>query len=194
MEWRTILYAIPVVPFIPRVLTIFKFRAATNDALPEAAANREQHRSFILVMAGFSFTGLLGLAAAPLAVTEPSGRANLQSALQLPTYFLLTSFLFYLSALNIQSYKRRWRHDLLADALIDGAALSLLSSIIVLVWHASSNSTFTILIGLFAGIVWGLDEVIRTRLTWMVYRDKERKKRKEQSHERKQEPETGGNR
>jgi hypothetical protein len=178
MEWRTILYALPMVPFVPRIITILKFPDATSGSLTEAVANREQHRSFILVMAGFSFTGLLGLAAAPLAITDSGNRATLQHALQLPTYFLLTSFLFYISALNLQGYKRSWRHDLLADALIDGAALSLLSSIIVLVWHASSNSTFTILIGLFAGIVWGLDEAIRTRLTWKVFRDKERKKKK----------------
>jgi hypothetical protein len=178
MENRSFLYGLPLVPFVPRALTVLKFPAATYDLLPEAAADREQHRSFILVLAGFSFTGLLGLAVTPLAVTDPEARARLQHALQLPTYFLLTSFLFYIFALNLQAYKRRWRHDLISDALIDGAALSLLSSIIVIVWDASGNLGFTILIGVFAGAIWGTDQVIRVRLTWKIFREKERKKKK----------------
>lgn len=177
MEWRHFLYAIPLIPFVMRVLVIYRFRNATDDRLPEPAAGREEHRNFILVLAGFSFTGLLGLAVAPLAMTEPAVRERLQHDLQLPTYLLLASFLFYMFALNLQAYKQRWRHDLVGDALVDGAALSLLSSIIVIVWDASRNLNFTILIGLFAGSIWAVDHAIRIRLTWRIFRDKEKKKK-----------------
>jgi hypothetical protein len=180
MELRSLLYGIPLIPFVPRLIIIFASRGATRDLLPEPAADREQHRNFILVLAGFSFTGLLGLAVAPLAASEPTARQHLQHVLQLPTYFLLTSFLFYVFALNLQAYKQTWRHDLLGDAMIDGAALSLLSSIIVIVWDASNNLTFSILIGLFAGLIWLTDEIIRIRLTWKIFRDKERKKKKKE--------------
>src|SRR3954469_13881950 len=178
MEWRSFLYGMPLVPFIPRLVIVSKFREATFDLVPEAAADREQHRNFILVLAGFSFTGLLGLAVAPLAITEPASRERLQHLLQLPTYFLLTSFLFYMFALNLQAYKKRWRHDLLGDAIIDAAALSLLSAIVVIVWDASLNVRFTILIAAFAGTIWLTDQVIRVGLSWRIFRDKQ-KKRKE---------------
>jgi hypothetical protein len=178
MEWRNFLYGIPLVPFFPRVITIFCFGSATRDLLPEPAADREQHRNLILVLAGFSFTGLLGLAVAPLTATEPTARQQLQHVLQLPTYFLLTSFLFYVFALNLQAYKQTWRHDLLGDAMIDGAALSLLSSIMVIVWDASNNLAFSTLISVFAGSIWITDEIIRTRLTWKIFREKENKKRR----------------
>lgn len=177
MEWRSTLYAVPLIAFVPRITTIIRFREATSGVVPEPAAEREQHRSFILVMAGFSFTGLLGLAVAPLAVTDMNARATLQHALQLPTYFLLTSFLFYMVALNLQAYKQRWWHDLLGDALIDGASLSLLSSIIVIVWHSSANVRFTIFIGVLAMAIWVGDQVIRFRLSWRIFRSKEKRKK-----------------
>ncbi len=87
MELRNLLYVIPLTPFVGRGLIALKFKKATDGLLPEAAADREQHRNLILVLAGFSFTGLLGLAVAPLAITEPEPRERLQHALQLPTYF-----------------------------------------------------------------------------------------------------------
>ncbi|MBW2620863.1 MAG: hypothetical protein JRC56_05985 [Deltaproteobacteria bacterium] len=83
----------------------------------EEEQDRESHRSHILTLAGFSFTGLLAIAVLD---------ATLVQDFRFAVYYLLVSFLCYLSALNFQGYKSKRWHDQLATALMDVASLSLM--------------------------------------------------------------------
>lgn len=82
-----------------------------------------------------------------------------------PSLFDITiSFVFFLGALAVQSWKQRWRADLLADGLRDAATTALLLFIVRLSVAASSvmkwPPSHVGLISAAAGVVWILDPVV----------------------------------
>lgn len=146
-------YALPSLPLLSRVIVIIRFKAFMRDALSEEANDRSNHRTLIVALAGFSFTGLLGLVALPGALSERA----------LPIWYILVSFLSYFSALNLQGYKAyRW-HDQIGDALYDMASLCLIASVITYILKSELPLAFRIIATALAVIVWVIDFSIRIR-------------------------------
>jgi hypothetical protein len=124
-----------------------------SELLPDAAIDREGHRTLIVAMAGFSFAGLLALVALPGALTER----------QLPIWYVLISFLSYLGALNLQGYKAfRW-HDHVGDALSEVASLGLIASVMAFILNSELSLAFRIVAVSMAIVAWLLDFGIRLR-------------------------------
>ncbi len=150
-------YAAPLLPFLTRGVFLVRFRSKAKTVLSEEELDPEVHRSYILAMTGFSFTGLLGLA-----VVDAAVRQSFRPAV----YQLLLSFLCYFLALHLQAYKgRRWE-DQLGTALTDTASLCLILAIIGVVSSAGFDlwlARFTLAVGL---LVWGIDHVVRLRIHW----------------------------
>jgi hypothetical protein len=123
-----------------------------SRSLTEDEIDRETHRTLILGLAGFSFTALAAFAAIDVVTEKP---------FHVPIYFLFTSFLFYMVALNLQGYKlRRWQ-DLLGDCLIDSAALCLIMSVVAIVWRSNASRTFQFAVLLMSGMAWIVDHAVR---------------------------------
>ena len=128
-----------------------------KDVVPEDENDRDSHRALILALAGFSFTGLIGVAVVD---------AKVQLHLEYAVYFLFVSFLCFFFALNLQGYKfRRW-HDQVSDALIEAATLSLMSCIAVVALKIYPTTFVAYFIAVSATIVWILDFWLRvSRMT-----------------------------
>ena len=146
---------IPFIPFITRGILSLRFRPKMSETLAEDENDRENHRTLIMALAGFSFAALLAIAV--LDTTTQRFR--------LPTYYLLISFLSYYFALNLQGYKfARW-HDQLGDALVEAASLSLILAVITVVWATYANEPFAWFVIILALAVWLVDHVIRLWLS-----------------------------
>jgi hypothetical protein len=117
-------YSIPFLPLSTQLVFIATGGSWMREHLPSEEQDREQHRSLILGMAGFSFTGLVALVVLD---------STVQQNLELPIYCLFLSFLGYLSAMNLQSYKFfRWI-DHVSDGLRDTAGFSLVLAVVQVV-------------------------------------------------------------
>lgn len=161
MNLTSLAYALPLVPFISRLAFFFPrgIRHYMSEDLAEEETDRESHRMFIRALSGFSFSVLTGMS-----VVERFTYNNKQ--FQLPIFYLLISFLFYLSALNLQGYKyKRW-HDQLGDALVDSATLSLLLSIISIIWSTNYGLGFRVSLTILTLLIWLIDHAIRLRILW----------------------------
>lgn len=132
--------------------------------MSEEVTQREAHRSLILVLAGFSFSGLLAVAMVDAAT---------QQNLEFSTYYLLVSFLFYLSALNLQDYKSHWWHDQLGDVLFESATLSLLLSVTAIIWFSSHGYLYKIIMTALASAIWLSDHGLRVYFLWSYFQAKE---------------------
>ena len=149
----TLTYLLPAIPFLVRgVVFLSVFRHHMSATIPEEENDRDSHRTLILALAGFSFTGLIGVAVVD---------ANIQLHLEYAVYFLFVSFLCFFFSLNLQGYKfRRW-HDQLSDALIEAATLSLLACLAVVALKIYPNTFVAGFIAVSATAVWSLDFYLR---------------------------------
>ena len=143
----TYFYFVPLLPLVSRVLLCIKHHNHMSEIPCEDEQDRESHRSHILALAGFSFTGLLAIAVLD---------ATLLQDFHYAVYYLLVSFLCYLSALNFQGYKSKRWHDQLATALMDVASLSLIMSIISILKIQSFSSLFVSILSAIALLTWGV--------------------------------------
>lgn len=148
-------YAFPFVPVATRFVLGYYWHWLMSDELPEAAQHREAHRAVILALAGFSFTAVAGLA-----VLDAAGR----SGFQLSIWYVLLSFVSYLTALNLQSYKvTRWQ-NYIAAALIEVGSLSLTLTLVSLVFAGNFDGWFRTLVAVVALGSWAADHFIRLYL------------------------------
>lgn len=154
MFTSTYLYFVPLVPFVSRALLCFRHRSQIGKILNEAEQDRESHRSHILALAGFSFTGLLALAVLD---------ATLRQDFRYSVYYLLVSFLCYLSALNLQGYKSKRWHDQFGTAFMDSASLSLIMSIVCILHGQAFGASFANGLTVFALLVWTVDHFARIK-------------------------------
>ena len=126
-------YLLPAVPLVTRLLLGLRWHKPMLERLPEDAQERDVQRTFIFSLAGFSFTAVAGLA-----VLDAATRVTLQ----LPTWYVLLSFVVFVSSLNFQSYKSsRWQNQL-ATALLEIGTLSLMLALVALLFTASFSSSF----------------------------------------------------
>lgn len=147
-------YCLPLAPFLTRALLFLQFRSEMIEVLKPEEQDRETHRSYILVMAGFSFSGLLAMAVL---------YTTLRQDFHFSVYYLLLSFLFYLSALNLQAYKEsRWQ-DQLATALMDSASLCLILSVVSILNFQNFSPYFAFSLTMLAILVWCIDHFLRIK-------------------------------
>jgi hypothetical protein len=128
-----------------------------NEILSEDEQDREAHRTVILSLSGFSFTGLVGLI-----VLDATLRLNYKIAI----YYLLVSFLSFLFSLNIQGYKSRRWHDQIATGIMDSGTLSLILAACYLIGNQHFGISFSLPLILLALIAWLTDHIIRLVIQW----------------------------
>lgn len=163
-------YLIPGFPLVTRFLLYLRFPYDMTEYLTEVEKDRESHRSYILALAGFSFSGLLAIAVLDTA---------LQQNFKLSVYYLFISFLCYLFTLNMQSYKARRWHDQMATAFMDAASLSLIMSVLSILYSQNTNKFFKIILSIIALLFWGIDHFIRIRIQWKYLKIKGGKSKNE---------------
>jgi hypothetical protein len=130
MKW---LYLTALLPVISRGVILWRFKELMQDVLPEEEHDRESNRSLILAFAGFSFTGVTALV-----VLEPTLKQSVRGAV----FFLLVSFLSYLWALNLQSYKAtRWQGEA-AGLLTEIGSLCLVMALVSLLVTSAFGEIF----------------------------------------------------
>ena len=129
---------------------------------PEEAQERDVNRSFILSLAGFSFTAVAGFS-----VLQAADRI----ALQLPTWYVLLSFVAYISTLNVQSYKSTRLHNQFATALVELATFSLMISLVALLFAASFDPVFQWAALIVTLAAWALDHGFRLYLDYDYLKD-----------------------
>jgi cell division protein FtsW (lipid II flippase) len=116
-----------------------------------------------VALAGFAFSALLAMV-----ILE----ATIRPELYLTIYYLLVSFLCFLSALNLQGYKAsRWQ-DQFGTALVDTATLSLILSVASVLYVKGVERRFAILTFVAAILVWVIDHGLRVHFQWMYLKAK----------------------
>lgn len=148
-------YLLPFIPIVTRLMVCIFWFKKMSDALPEAAQDRDVERAFILSLAGFSFTAVAGFA-----VLDASARIPLQ----LPTWYVLVSFVFYISTLNLHSYKfRRW-HSQFSTALLEVGTLSLMLALVAVLFTAKFDCWFQRVATSMTLGAWLCDHIYRLNL------------------------------
>jgi FtsH-binding integral membrane protein len=161
------LYIVPFFPMVTRGILLLRFQKEMKNGLTKDERDTESHRTYIMGLAGFSFSGLLALVVLDTA---------LRKDYQLPIYYLFLSFLGYLFALNMQRYKfTRWR-DHLANALMDMASLCLILSILGILMTQDFRPAFACSLSIAAIIVWLLDHCLQLKYDWGFLHGKEKNK------------------
>lgn len=156
-------YLLPLAPFIPfatRGVIYFLYRSYVTGDLNLSVEYRAANRSFILTLAGFSFTALLALSVVDAQVPG--------SPLQLPVYYLLISFLCYFIVMNLQKYPYRGWTQQVDSALIETASLAFLLAVATIIASASDNSFYNVVVPILAVGVWVADHVIEI-VAWVGY-------------------------
>jgi hypothetical protein len=157
MSGNVIPYFIPLLPLLSCAILMAMFpQQMAAIVRPEFEADRGRKRAMILILAGFSYSGLLGLALLSTATTV---------ALNLPIYFLLVSFLSFYLAQSLQRHAHRRWHDHLCEGLIDSGSLSLILSVLSVILFAPFSRSYRIGISLGAFMVWYADHVLRIWVT-----------------------------
>lgn len=162
-------YIVPLVPLLTRFALGLYWHGLMSETLPEKAQERDLHRATILGLAGFSFT-----AAAGLAVLDASTLASLQ----LPIWYVMVSFVSFIGALNLQSYKATRAQDQLATALIEVGTLSLTLTLVTLLLGAKFAPWFNCSASFLALGAWGLDHTIRLRIEHSYFAEREKRTRR----------------
>lgn len=149
-----------IVPILTYGVLAYSYKQKLRWGIPPGRGDRELTRGVVLPMAGFSFTGLIGLLAVIVTIANPTDRTRILNNVQPSVVYLLASFLLYLGALNIQSYKEwRWL-SLFSNFLIDTASLLLLLSIIAAIRATGASCNDVTLIGLGSLLVWSVNHAV----------------------------------
>jgi len=146
-------FLIPLFPLLTRLIfIIFRFRNMMSEILSENELDRDSYRNYILALTGFSFSGLLAVTLLEATVIQ---------GFYITIYYLFISFLLFLLSLNYQSYKaRRWQ-DQLSTAFTEIALLSLILSVISVLFLKEFDYSFSISLSILACIIWSFDHFSR---------------------------------
>jgi len=161
---NVIYYFAPFLPLVTRFILCVKWRKYMSEQLPEAAQERDVQRGFILSLAGFSFTAIAGLA-----VVDSTTRVGLQ----LPSWYVLLSFVAFFTSLSFQSYKFSRGHNQFAMALIEAGTFSLMLSLVALLYTAKFDPTFQMIAAGFTLVPWLIDHAYRLSIDWNYLADLE---------------------
>jgi len=152
MQVEILWYCAPFFPLLSRGLLCLVFRGEIGDIPTEEEQDREAHRTHILALAGFSFSGLLALVVLEVAILQ---------GFHIAIYCLSISFLFYLFALNLQGYKSKRWHDQMATAIVEAASLALMLSVLSILHFQNFSSGFALGLSALGLFVWLLDHFLR---------------------------------
>jgi hypothetical protein len=177
INWKDLFYIVPAFPIFTRLILFLQFVKEMGEYLPEGELDRAGHRTHILALAGFSFTGFIALT-----VIE----GTLLKGFSFPIYYLLVSFLGYLFSLNLQGYKsKRWQ-DQLGTALMEVASLSLILTIASVLFVVEFGSHFAPRLAILALTVWLIDHACRLKFqaNYLSERRKSEMSKKEQEKDK----------
>ena len=161
-----VFYFIPFTPLITRLLLLFLFWDIRKELLRPDQIARESTKSFVLALAGLSFTGVIAIA-----VVDSVNQSNFR----ITVFYLLISFLCYLIALNMQDYKFFVSRDVWSNTLIDIATLSLICTAVTVVFLAGYGVVFQSVVLIVAITGWLADHILRIRYTFNDFRKFRRK-------------------
>ncbi|MDH4270929.1 MAG: hypothetical protein OEW18_03020 [Candidatus Aminicenantes bacterium] len=165
MRFKPIFYILPVFPIVTRGILYQKFQKETKDVLTKKKQDKESHRTYIMTLAGFSFSGLLAMV-----VLDTTLRQDFRFSI----YYLFMSFLGYVFALNLQGYKAtRWQ-DQLATASMDMASLCLILSILSILMTQNFSPAFVYPMSIVAILIWLIDHGLRLRFGFKYLQEKRR--------------------
>ena len=150
-------YFLPVIPLVTRFLLCLRWNSQMSTELSEAAQERDVQRTFILSLAGFSFTAIAGLALLD---------GIIRVGLQLPTWYVLLSFVAFFASLNAQSYKSNRLHNQIATALVEIGTLSLMLSLVALLFTAPFNCEFQWVATFVTLGTWLMDHLFRISIDY----------------------------
>ena len=152
-------YTAPLIPLLVRVVLIGRYRTQLRVPMEEEEKSRSENRTLILALAGFSFTGALGLLA--------YGTAPNTSDIRIPSFYVFISFICYLFSLNVQSYKAlRW-HDHIGAGMLDMGTFCLILSVVSMFLLIKFDLPYKISILAFSSTVWLQDLVVRINI-WVL--------------------------
>jgi hypothetical protein len=131
----------------------------------EEEQDRASHMALILSLAGFSFTGLVGLIVVD---------ATLRLSYKIAIYYLFISFLSFLFSLNVQGYKSSRWHDQISTGIMDSGSLSLILAAAYLIYNQHYEPVFSWSLIALSFIAWITDHAIRLKLPWQFHKEKEK--------------------
>jgi low temperature requirement protein LtrA len=167
MLLKFIFYSIAFFPIITRGILYLNFPNEMKDTLSKEELDKESHRTHILTLAGFSFSGLLAIVVLDVALRQD---------FHFSIYYLLMSFLGYLVALNLQSYKAKRWEDQIATAFMDIASLCLILSVLSILISQKFSPGFAYPLSILAISIWLIDHWLRLRFQWKYLKEKGEKK------------------
>ncbi|MGF1472216.1 MAG: hypothetical protein ACFB50_10810 [Rubrobacteraceae bacterium] len=127
-----------------------------NEARSDSGLTPSQ-QTLQATLAGFSFSALVAVAI----VEGLSG-----TSLPLMTYYLMVSFLAYLSSINLQKYlTKEWVHQV-DDTLTSIAFLSLVLAIVSAILIGDDNLLFKYVLAALAVMVWVGDHIVGLVASW----------------------------
>jgi hypothetical protein len=121
-------------------------KVLTNDLLNEER-DTDRNRSIQGVLAGFAFAGIATISALKSIQIQ-------EFELEISLYYLVISFLCYLMALNLESYKSFVFQLPLSDLLMDIADLAFVCSVFSFIYKTNYFAITKVLIISIAGAVW----------------------------------------
>ena len=156
MSWFAVSSAALIaLPAITRATQAWRYRALLGLPLGEGLEARDSSRAVIIALAGFSFTGVAGLA-----VLESTTEGQ---KLQMSVAFFLISFLFCIFALQLENYKFFLGRELLSSYLTESAILMLLIAIVAIVVSGSYGTCFKAFVALLSFAGWLADHFLEWR-------------------------------
>ena len=160
MRIKLVFYLLPLFPIVTRGILYLKFQKKMNENMNKEGKDKESHRAYILTLAGFAFSGLLAMAVLDTALRQDY---------RLSIYYLFMSFLGYLFALNLQSYKEKWWQDQLATASTDMASLCLVLSILSILMTQNFSRSFAYFLSIVAILIWLVDHSLHLVFMWRYF-------------------------
>jgi hypothetical protein len=157
LEWLVRLS--PILVIVIRFAVLWPYRRVFAHEIPPDQLRPDVRQTIIITFAGFSFSGLLAVAAVDAATPLD---------LHVPAYYLLGSFLCYLVTMNLQDWKSRKWHEQVDRGLSDAASISLVLAVVSTYVDVGHNSFGHVLLGIALG-VWGVDYSLRLAIVRRRY-------------------------
>jgi hypothetical protein len=156
-------HLLPLIPLLTRGALLIMFKGVSGQKLDAQHKQRTDYRNISAGLMAINFAGLMALT---IVNAQPGAKI-----LILPVYYTLLGFLGLLVVLNLQSYKDYIWHDLLGDALLESAILSMLLSIVSIFLSSEQSNLPEFYKYLFTGLalsIWLIDHLFRLYINFNV--------------------------
>jgi hypothetical protein len=159
------LYLLPLLPLLTRGAVAIVFYPLLLRPLNKGEQQRADYRSLVIGLMPISFAGLIAL-------TIYDAKVATDASFGFAGYYMLVSFLAFFLCLNIQSYKVREWHGQLGDVLLDVATLSMLLSIVAILFYGEQSGFFKAIFMTVALGGWLIDHAARLYFEGCVLKGK----------------------